>query len=108
LDFRCNRPLCLSDYPKKLSVPEQVKRLAYFGWVWEPSQTEVSTATKDNDAQVDLSLWEVGGNGNDFERARKKIRDFLFIHWTKFFTHAALTWLSLQDSKTRDKYQVDS
>jgi hypothetical protein len=90
-----------------LSAPEQVDRLAYFGWVWEPSQTEVSTATKDNDAQVDLSLWAVGGNGNDFERACKKIRHFLFIHWTKLLTHEALTWLSLQDSKTRDKDQVN-
>jgi hypothetical protein len=54
-----------------------------------------------------MSLWAVGGNGNDFEQARKKIRDFLFIHWTKLLTHEVLTWLSLQDSKTRDKDQVD-
>jgi hypothetical protein len=37
----------------------------------------------------------------------KKNRDFLFIYWTKLLTHEALTWLSLQDSKTQDKDQVD-
>jgi hypothetical protein len=107
LDFCCNRPLWLSDSPKKLSDPEQDERLTYFGWVRDPSQTEVSTATKGDDAKVDLSLWAVGSNGNYFERARKKIRDFLFIHWTKLLKHEALMWLSLQDSKTRDKDQVD-
>jgi hypothetical protein len=54
-----------------------------------------------------MSLWEVGGNDIDLEQARKKIRDFLFIQWIKLFTHKALTWISLQDSKTRDKDQVD-
>jgi hypothetical protein len=96
LDFRCIRPTWLSDSPKKLSAPEQVERLAYFGWVWEPSQAEVSTTTKYDDEKVDLSLWAVGGNDNDLERARKKIRDFLFIHWIKLLTHEALPWLSLQ------------
>jgi hypothetical protein len=80
LDFHCNRPSWLPDSPKKVSAPEQVEILAYFGWVWEPSQAEVSTATNGDYAKVDLSLWAVGGNGNDLERARKKIRDFLFIH----------------------------
>jgi hypothetical protein len=105
LDFRCIRPSWLSDFPKKLSAPEQVERLAYFGWVWEPSQ--VSTATKDDDAKVYMSIWEVDSNNIDLERARKKIRDFLFIQWINFLTHEALTWFSLQGSKTRDKDQVD-
>jgi hypothetical protein len=59
LNFRCIRPSWLSDSPEKLSSPEQLEKLAYFGWVWEPSQAEVSTATKDDDAKFDLSLWAV-------------------------------------------------
>ena len=62
---------------------------------------------KYDDAKVDLSLWAFGGDGIDIERTCNKIRCFLLIQWVKLLTREALTWFSLQDSKTQDKYQYD-
>jgi hypothetical protein len=40
-----------------------IERMVYFGWVWEPGDSgNVSTATKADEAEVDLSLWNVGGD----------------------------------------------
>jgi hypothetical protein len=56
---------------------EQVERLAFFGWVWEPGQTaNVSMATKADKAQVDLSLWAVGGMDPEMEQHRNVLRTF--------------------------------
>ena len=54
-----------------------------------------------------MSLWSFFGDGIDPERACKKICDLIFIQWVKLLTREALTWFSLQDSKTQDKYQYD-
>jgi hypothetical protein len=56
---------------------EQVERLAFFGWVWEPGQTgNVSAATKAVKAQVDLSLWAVRGMDPEMEQHRNFLRTF--------------------------------
>jgi hypothetical protein len=56
---------------------EQVERLAFFGWVWEPGQTEnVYVATKADKAQVDLSLCTVGGMDPEMDQYRNFLRTF--------------------------------
>ena len=55
-----------------------LERMVYFGWVWEPGDSgNVSTATKADEAEVDLSLWNVGGDGPGMEAARATLRGWL-------------------------------
>jgi len=47
----------LSETPGSL-----LERAVYFGWVWEPNDSvNVMVVTWSNDADVDLSLWNIGG-----------------------------------------------
>jgi hypothetical protein len=72
----------------------QIERLAYFGWVWEPRQeVEVSTATKDDIAGIDLSLWVIGGESLKMETARQTIRKLLFRCWMRRLYLEAIKWL---------------
>jgi len=46
------------------------EHVMYFSWVWEPRDAvDVTVATKLDDAKVDLSLWNVGGDGEGMELA---------------------------------------
>jgi hypothetical protein len=68
--------------------------MAYFGWVWEPGDAvNVSTATKSNDAKVDLSLWNVGGDAPGMEQARSTLRNWLHSSWQRAMTAEATQWL---------------
>jgi hypothetical protein len=52
-----------------------IERMVYFRWVWEPGDSgNVSTATKADEAEVNLSLWNVGGDGPGMEAACATIR----------------------------------
>jgi hypothetical protein len=52
--------------PLDLVLPSELK--VYFGWHWDQADTcNVSIATKADDAEVDLSLWNVGGHGVGME-----------------------------------------
>jgi hypothetical protein len=71
-----------------------LERMAYFGWVWEPGDSvNVSTATKSDDAEVDLSLWNVGGDGPGLESARAVLRTWLHSRWRRSLTAEACGWL---------------
>jgi len=51
-----------------------VERQVYFGWHWDALDSiDISIATKADDAKVDLSLWNVGGDAPGMEDARGKI-----------------------------------
>lgn len=70
------------------------KKIAYFGWTWDDNDAgEVSLATKNNDAEVDLSMWAVGHDGPLLEPARQVIRNFLFAVWAKTICREARVWL---------------
>jgi hypothetical protein len=59
-----------------------VERLAYFGWVWEPGNViNVSMATKADDAEVNLALWNVGGDGPGVEHACSTLWNWLHSSW---------------------------
>ena len=74
-----------------------IERLVYFGWVWEPGDSvNVSTATKADDAEVNLGLWNVGGDGPGMERARSILRDWLHSRWRRATTRDAVRWLHNQ------------
>jgi hypothetical protein len=76
------------------NIENKIERLAYFGWVWEPRQAgEVSTATKDDIAGIDFSLWDIGGESPKMETARQTIRKFLFSCWMRRFYLEAIKWL---------------
>jgi hypothetical protein len=73
---------------------EQAERLAFFGWVWEPGQTaNVSVATKADKAQVDLSLWAIGGMDPEMEQHRNIIRTFFLRCWRQRLYLEAMYWL---------------
>lgn len=59
----------------------------YFAWHWDATDTvNISVATKADDAEIDLSLWNVGGDGPGMEDARAVIRNFLRRCWIRRLT----------------------
>ena len=86
-----------------------LERMVYFGWVWEPQDTtdnNVTVATKSDDAEVDLTLWAVGGEGEELERARAVLRVFLLRVWKRTLCKEALRCLRGQvatDHYLRDR-----
>jgi hypothetical protein len=84
--------------PGSEAIPDSpVERLAYFGWVWEPGDAlNVSTATKANDAEANLALWNVGGDGPGMEHARSTLRNWLHLRWWRAMTSEATCWLRNQ------------
>jgi hypothetical protein len=55
-------------------------------------------ATKDDDAEVNLSLWAVGGDDPEMEVVHAHIRDFLFTVWVKAICGEARRWLRHQEA----------
>ena len=85
-----------------------LERMVYFGWVWEPQDVAdkgVTVATKSDDAEVDLKLWAVGGDGAELEQARAVLRVFLLRRWSRSLCREACRWLRGRDSLP--SYQVD-
>jgi hypothetical protein len=73
---------------------EQVERLTFFGWVWEPGQTaNVSVATNADKAQVDLSLWAVGVMDPEKEQHRNVLRTFFLRCWRRRLYLEVMHWL---------------
>jgi hypothetical protein len=71
--------------------------LAYFGWVWEPGNAiNVSTATKADDAEANLALWNVDGDGPGMEHARSTLQNWLHSRWRRAMTLEATCWLRKQ------------
>jgi len=81
-----------------------LERAVYYGWVWEPKDAfDVTVATHSDDAEVNLSLWNVGGDGPGMEEARKAIRGGLHSFWWHRLTIEASQWY--QAEKTDDEEQ---
>jgi hypothetical protein len=77
-----------------------LERMIYFGWVLDATNTHaVTVATRADDAEVDLSLWDVGGDGEGMELARGRFRTFLHSFWRRRLTREACSWLRLHDTE---------
>ena len=82
-----------------------LEKMVYFGRVWETldvANSCVSIATRSDDAEVDLTLWAVGGDGKELEQAQSVLRNFLLRIWNRKLCREACQWLHLQpvvDSK---------
>jgi hypothetical protein len=64
-----------------------LERMVYFGWFWGATDTHaVRVATRADDAAVDLSLWDVGGDGEGTELARGRFRTCLHTFWCRRLT----------------------
>jgi len=84
------------------------ERMMYFGWVWEPRDAvDVSVATKSDDSEVDLTLWNVGGNGDGMEVARGKIHSWLTRAWVRRMTCQAGHWFSERVYSTAEDRERD-
>lgn len=58
-----------------------------FGWHWDQGNAiQASTASKADDAKVDVSLWSMGGDGPGTEDAREKFRSGLHTIWKRRLT----------------------
>ena len=77
--------------------------LSHFAWVWEPtSTTEVSIATKADDARVNTDLWAVRGIDPKLEAARKTIRvNFLLRQWRRNILRECLRFLAQSKQSSR-------
>jgi hypothetical protein len=94
LDLHRSRPPWISVAGPVANIHIQIERLAYIGWVWEPCQAgEVSMATKDKIAGIDVLRWSIGGESLQMDTARQTIRKLLFRCWMRRFYIEAIKWL---------------
>jgi hypothetical protein len=72
----------------------------FLGWNWAADAIgEVRVATKSDDAEVDLSLWAVGGDAPGMEEARGVLRNFLLRIWKRRLTREVTQWLATATAK---------
>jgi hypothetical protein len=75
-------------------------RMHYYGWEWgDADAAEAAVACRADDAQVELALWAVGGEGKELEEARGTIRNFLHSVWRKRLGREARGWLRTEEAK---------
>jgi hypothetical protein len=81
--------------------PQHSGRMQFYGWGWgEADAAEGAVACRPDDAQVDLALWAVGGDGAGLEEARAAIRIFLHQIWCRRLCREACAWLRSEDAQT--------
>ena len=74
-----NRPSWLLIPGDSLGQNNLIKHLYYFGWVWEPEYiNEVTVATKDDEAKIDVYLLAIGVTGENMEKSHYLLRNLLF------------------------------
>lgn len=96
-DWSRTRPLVVHQPAGSLGSMSPVEERIYFGWHWDSEDgVNVSTAAKADDAEVDLSLWNVGGDEDGMEEARKVIRDALHSRWVRRLTIEAAGYFASQ------------
>ena len=101
-DWACIRAPFLGMSEGKSGPDSPIECLAYFGWVWEPGDAvNVATATKADDTEVNLALWNVGGDDPGMEHARSVLRNWLHSRWRQATTTDAVHWLHNQGSCDR-------
>lgn len=73
------------------------ERRLYFGWVFdERTAQDIGVATKPDDAEVDLSMWNVGGDGEGMAKARTNLRAYFHRRWVRMQTRDAARWFASQ------------
>jgi hypothetical protein len=88
-----------------LSDDGALRRMEYFGMVWETNVTDVDGAAKADDASVDVSLWAVGGHGPGMELAREMLRKTFFWRWRRRLVLEVARWLKLDEAQ--EEYKVN-
>jgi hypothetical protein len=97
-DWACIRSPLVGAVGGEAISNRPVERLAYFGWIWEPGNAvNVSTAIKANEAEVNLALWNVGGDGPGMEHACSTLGNWLHSRWRRAMTLEASCWLRNQE-----------
>jgi hypothetical protein len=82
-------------------------RMQFYGWEWgEADAIEAAAACRADDAQVDLTLWAIGGEGAGMEEARQVIRKFLHGHWRRKLGQDARSWLKTSEAAVELKRNV--
>lgn len=77
-----------------------LQHLEFFGWVWEPEDAaNVTTAARADDAEVDTSLWAVGGESGQMEQARNQLRHFFLGLWVRRLYLEAISWLHSRSNR---------
>jgi hypothetical protein len=78
----------------------------FLGWNWAADALgEARVATKADDAEVDLSLWAVGGDEPGMEEARATLRGFLLRSWKRRLTREVTSWL--RTNATEGEHQAN-
>jgi hypothetical protein len=96
-DWSRTRPLVVHQPAGSLGSLSPVEERIYFGWHWDSEDgVNVSTAAKADDAEVDLSLWNIGGDEDGMEEAWKVIWDALHLRWLQHLTIEAAGYFASQ------------
>jgi hypothetical protein len=104
-DWRANIPSWLGVPGDRLGGKKSIERLDCFGWVWEPeSINEVTVATKDDEARIDVSIWAVVGKGERMEKSRELLRSLFCRWWLRSLTLKASHWLATYG---QNEYEVN-
>jgi hypothetical protein len=74
-------------------------RMQFYGWEWgEADAVEGAVACRADDAQVDLALWAIGGEGADLEKARGAIWNWLHRRWRRQLVQGVCQWLKTEEA----------
>jgi hypothetical protein len=107
-DWSRTRPPLLSVQAKLPDSLSPVEEVVYFGRHWDSEDgIEALTAAKADDAEVDLSLWNVGGNGNGMEEAQKVISNILHSRWVQCLTLEAASFFGSQSYSDLEERECD-
>jgi hypothetical protein len=72
-----------------------LERLAYFGWIWDHTDSiKVTVAKKADGASFNTAIWAVGGDAAGLEKAREAIREGLHVKWHRNLRKEGVTWLA--------------
>mmetsp|Transcript_14468 Transcript_14468/g.20830 ORF Transcript_14468/g.20830 Transcript_14468/m.20830 type:complete len:795 (+) Transcript_14468:3270-5654(+) len=109
-DWRTVRPPRLEDFTpgSEVAPNSNIRRLAYFGWVWEPADSlTISKAIASDDAKVNYKLWDIGGPTARFGRARDSLRAWCLRWWVRHITCEATQWLLTLSKLPADEYEAN-
>ena len=96
-DWSRTRPALSTAHATESGSLSPVEEAVCFGWHWDSADgIEVSTAARADDAKIDLSLWNVGGDAEGMEEAREIIRNALHSRWTRRLTIEAASFFASQ------------
>lgn len=86
--------------PGRCNAPDPVspaERAAYFGWHWGAADAaKAPTASKANNAEINLKLWNVGSDGPNMEMLCGRVRNCCLKWWAQRLAFEATKWLCNQ------------